>query len=41
MTLSETDRRSIAERTARLEARTGIEIVAVVVGRCDAYPEAP
>jgi uncharacterized membrane protein len=41
MTLSETDRQSIAERAARLEARTGVEIVAVVVGRCDAYPEAP
>lgn len=41
MKLSEADRRSIAERAARLEARTGVEIVATVVGRCDAYPEAP
>lgn len=41
MTLSDTDRQSIAERAARLEARTGVEIVVAVVGKCDAYPEVP
>ncbi len=41
MHLSETDRKQIAERAERLEARTGVEVVAAVVGRCDAYPEIP
>lgn len=41
MHLSETDRREIAERAARLEARTGVQVAAAVVGRCDAYPEIP
>ena len=41
MNLSETDRKSIAERSERLEARTGVQVVATVVGRCDAYPEIP
>lgn len=41
MMLSEADRRSIAGRAGRLEARTGVQVVAAVVGRCDAYPEAP
>lgn len=41
MNLSETERRDIAERAARLEARTGVQVVAAVVGRCDAYPEIP
>jgi uncharacterized membrane protein len=41
MNLSETERRDIGERAARLEARTGVQVVAAVVGRCDAYPEVP
>lgn len=41
MNLSETERRDITERAARLEARTGVQVVASVVGRCDAYPEVP
>lgn len=41
MNLSDTDRKSIAERAERLEARTGVQVVATVVGRCDAYPEVP
>lgn len=41
MNLSETDRRAIGERAARLEARTGVQAVAAVVGKCDTYPEVP
>ncbi|MDP1633815.1 MAG: TPM domain-containing protein [Gallionellaceae bacterium] len=41
MNLSETDRQSIDERAARLEARTGVQVVAALVDRCDAYPEIP
>lgn len=41
MMLPEADRRSIAERAERLEARTGVQVVAAVIGRCDAYPEVP
>lgn len=41
MMLSDADRKSIAERAERLEARTGVEVVVAVVGRCDAYPEVP
>lgn len=41
MHLNETDHKQIAERAARLEARTGVQVVATVVGRCDAYPEIP
>ncbi|MBZ0131085.1 MAG: TPM domain-containing protein [Rhodocyclaceae bacterium] len=41
MNLSETERRDIAERAVRLEARTGVQVAAAVVGRCDAYPEIP
>lgn len=41
MHLSETDRKQIAERAARLEVRTGVQAVAAVVGKCDAYPEVP
>lgn len=41
MHLSETDRKQIAERSERLEARTGVQVVATVVGKCDAYPEIP
>lgn len=41
MNLSDTDRKEIGERAARLEARTGVQVAAAVVGRCDAYPEIP
>jgi uncharacterized membrane protein len=41
MNLSETDRRNIGERATRLEARTGVQVVATVVGKCGAYPEIP
>lgn len=41
MPLSDPDKTSISERAERLEARTGVEVVAAVVGRCDAYPEIP
>ncbi|MBI4988805.1 MAG: TPM domain-containing protein [Rhodocyclales bacterium] len=41
MNLSDTERNTLTERTARLEARTGVQIVAAVVGKCDAYPEIP
>ncbi len=41
MPLGNPDKNSISERTERLEARTGVEVVAAVVGRCDAYPEIP
>ncbi|MDT3734678.1 MAG: TPM domain-containing protein [Denitratisoma sp.] len=41
MNLSETGRKEIAERAERLEARTGVQVAAAVVGRCDAYPEIP
>jgi uncharacterized membrane protein len=41
MNLSDSDRKQIAERSERLEARTGVQVVATVVGRCDAYPEIP
>ena len=36
MPLSDPDKTSISERAGRLEARTGVEGVAAVVGRCDA-----
>ena len=41
MNLSDTERNTLTERAARLEARTGVQVVATVVGRCDAYPEIP
>ena len=41
MPLGNPDKTSISERAERLEARTGVEVVAAVVGRCDAYPEIP
>lgn len=41
MFLSETEHREIGERAARFEARTGVQVAAAVVGRCDAYPEIP
>lgn len=41
MRLTEAERKDISERAARLEARTGVQVVVAVVGRCDAYPEIP
>ncbi len=41
MNLSETDRQGIEERAARLEARTGVQVVAAFADRCDDYPEIP
>jgi len=41
MPLGNSDQTSISERAARLEARTGVQIVAAVVDKCDAYPEIP
>lgn len=41
MNLSETERQGIEERAARLEARTGVQVVAALVDKCDAYPEIP
>lgn len=41
MQLDATERRNIGERAARLEARTGVQVVAAVIGKCDAYPEIP
>ena len=41
MPLGNPDKTSISERAERLEARTGVEVVAAVVGRCDAYPDIP
>jgi putative membrane protein len=39
--LSDADRRAVQERVERLEARTGVQLVAAVVPRSDAYPELP
>ena len=41
MNLSENDRQGITERAERLEERTGVQVVAVLVDKCDAYPEIP
>ncbi|MBK6629589.1 MAG: TPM domain-containing protein [Betaproteobacteria bacterium] len=41
MNLSENDRQGITERAERLEARTGVQVVAVLADKCDAYPEIP
>lgn len=41
MNLSENDRQGVAERAERLEARTGVQVVAVLADKCDAYPEIP
>lgn len=41
MQLTETEQGSINERAAGLEARTGVQVVVTLVGRCDAYPEIP
>lgn len=39
--LSDTERDEIGAHAERLEARTGVQVVAALVGRCDVYPEAP
>lgn len=41
MNLSDSEQKTLTERAARLEARTGVQVVAAVVGKCDAYPEIP
>jgi putative membrane protein len=41
MKLSEQDKSHISELAARVEARTGIQVLAVVTGKSDAYPEIP
>ena len=39
--MTEQERTIIATRVAALEARTGTQVVAAVVGKSDSYPEAP
>jgi putative membrane protein len=39
--LSDTDARAVDARVGRLEARVGVQVVAAVVGKSDAYPELP
>ena len=41
MPLTEQDQTFIATRVGDLEARTGTQVVAAVVGKSDSYPEAP
>ena len=41
MPLTEQDQTSDATRVGELEARTGTQVVAAVVGKSDSYPEAP
>jgi len=41
MHLSDSERQAIGEQARRFEARTGTQVVAAVVDRCDAYPEIP
>ncbi len=41
MQLSESERQEIGARAARIETRTGTQIIAAVIGRCDTYPETP
>ena len=41
MTLTEQEQQQINTLVRRFETQTGIEAVAAVVGRCDAYPEIP
>lgn len=39
MYLSETDKQAIESRVAALEAASGVEIVTMIVGKADVYPE--
>ena len=41
MQMTEQDQTIIATRVGELEARTGTQVVAAVVGKSDSYPEAP
>jgi len=41
MKLSEQDKSQISELAARVEARTGVQVLAVVTGKSDTYPEIP
>lgn len=41
MQLTASEQQAINERAAAFEARTGVQVVAAVIGRCDAYPEIP
>jgi len=41
MQLTDNEATSIASRVAALEARTGVQVVTAVVGKCDSYSEAP
>jgi putative membrane protein len=41
MQLTEQERAMIAANVAALEAKTGTQVVAAVVGKADSYPEAP
>lgn len=41
MYLNEDQSRKITTRCAAIEARTGTEVLAAVVGKCDCYPEIP
>jgi len=41
MTLSEKEQQEINRLVGRFEKETGIEALAAVVGKCDAYPEIP
>lgn len=41
MQLTETEEHSINERAASFETHTGVQVVAAVIGKCDAYPEIP
>lgn len=39
MYLAPEQARSIEQRIAAIEARTGVQVVVALIGRCDAYPE--
>lgn len=41
MQLTASEQQEINGRAASFEARTGVQVVAAVIGRCDAYPEIP
>lgn len=41
MHTNESWQRDVGEHAARIEARTGTQVVAAVIGRCGAYPETP
>jgi len=41
MKLSEQDKTNIRDMASRVEARTGVQVLAVVAGKSDAYPEVP